>query len=62
MFNVLQHGNSHYKTTCENCCCVFEYDKRDIKDYIENGEKVFKIHCPECGAVIAIEGEKDAGS
>lgn len=63
MIKVIIHGRFHYKKECEHCFCIFEYDKTDIKEYIKNGEKVFKIRCPECGKAAKIEeGERNAGS
>lgn len=55
MIKVLSHGSFHYKTECKKCLCEFEYDKKDIGEYIEDGEKIFKIRCPECGNAIKIE-------
>ena len=61
MITIIKHGKEHYRLECEECGCTFEYDKIDIKEYIENGEKVFKIRCPECGGPIKIkEGEINA--
>lgn len=56
MITIVKHGKEHYRMECEDCSCIFEYDKQDIGEYIENGEQVFKIRCPECGKAI------DAGS
>ena len=55
MIKAIIHGCFHYQAVCDRCFCEFEYDKQDIGEYIENGEKVFKIRCPECGRSIKLE-------
>ena len=63
MITIVKHGKEHYRMECEDCGCIFEYDMQDIGEYIEDGEKVFKIRCPECGKSVKIEeGERNAGS
>lgn len=56
MINVVKHGRTHKRMECEECGCIFECDKVDIKVYYEDG-LVQKIRCPECGSVLIIETE-----
>ena len=55
MITIIKHGREHYRMECEECGCIFEYDKTDIKEYYENGP-VQKIRCPECGKAMDAGG------
>ena len=55
MITIVKHGKEHYRMECEECGCIFECDKVDIKEYYEDGP-VQKIRCPECGKVMDIGG------
>lgn len=59
MITIIKHGKEHYRIECERCFCEFEYDKQDLGEYIENGEEVFKIRCPQCGKSLNVENEKE---
>ena len=58
MIKVVKHGNTHRRKRCEDCGCVFGFDKVDGILYLDD---IHRLRCPECGAVIVIEmkGEND---
>ena len=68
---VLEHGNTYNKIECPNCHCKFEYVGKDIdrkqtgkakgqgfnikREFIES-----ILYCPECGAWITINKERNS--
>ena len=44
MINIIKNGKSKFKTTCERCLCVFEYDLSDLFKMIS----CEYVRCPHC--------------
>ncbi len=57
MIKIIENGNTHQRKRCEVCGCVFEFDKVDTKLYPTVND--YRLSCPECGAVIVIDGIKE---
>lgn len=48
---IIEHGNTSKKQTCNNCKCIFIYTRKDINYYGSAKE----VRCPECENCITIE-------
>ena len=55
MIKVIEHGNTHRRKRCEDCGCVFEFDKVDVILCLDN--EIKRLRCPECGKMIVVEKE-----
>ncbi len=53
MIKIIENGSTHQRKRCEDCGCVFEFDKVDMKLYPTVND--YRLSCPECGAVIVVE-------
>ncbi len=62
---IIKHGKEYYSKTCENCGCVFTFNRNEIKrneqHYYDFREHTIKtssaITCPECGEIIELSND-----
>ena len=47
---VVKHGDTYRKETCNYCCCEFTYTKKDIHYHDYDKE----VRCPECNKCIKV--------
>lgn len=56
---IIKHGIAKYQSTritCEGCCCVFIYRRRD---QLYNALGKVLVKCPECGELYKIKSETE---
>lgn len=61
MTQIIHHGNTIKRITCNKCNCVFSYSKHDI-EYIYDRHNAYDsdleysyVECPECKNTVIIE-------
>ena len=47
---IIEHGDTYRKETCNHCCCEFTYTKKDI--HYNGYDK--EVRCPECDKCIKV--------
>lgn len=59
MINIIEHGTIERKR-CENCGCLFSYEKEDIKhcNFINDFVNYDYIICPQCKDEIQLGGTR----
>ena len=61
MIKIIEHGTIE-KKRCENCGCLFSYEKGDIEynnTHCDVGEFGYKyVICPQCKAEIKLGGRR----
>jgi len=50
MIKIIKQGTRRTKE-CENCGCIFSYDKEDIESY----QNCYFLTCPQCNKEIPLE-------
>ena len=58
MIEIIEHGKKRYTFSCDSCGCKFVTDGAEIfREKRIHGNAW--IYCPECGAQILVEPEKN---
>lgn len=66
---IIEHGDTIKENCCDNCGCIFQYSKQDIKtkripaypfsDYPLDYDIIDFVECPECGFRFILSSEQE---